>query len=111
MKKQILLWLMVLSAAAAARDEADPPLGRLFYSAEQRARIDAGPEGPAPMPPRVRKLDGILRSSDGASTIWLDGEALRGAQKGISIGTDRIRIRTESGRSVEIRVGTTGRLR
>jgi hypothetical protein len=112
MKTLILFWLMSLPvAAAAAPGEAGQTLGRLFYSAEQRARIDAGPERPAVKPPRERRLDGILRSSDGASTIWLNGEALRGAQKGISIGTDRVRIRTESGRSIEIRVGTTGAFR
>lgn len=112
MKTRILLWLMTLSVATtAAPGEAGQTLGRLFYSAEQRARIDAGPERPAAKPPRARRLDGILRSSDGASTIWLNGEALRGEQRGVWIGTDRVRIRTESGRSVEIRVGTTGLFR
>lgn len=112
MKKLVLLWLMMLaSAAAAAPGEAGQALGRLFYSAEQRARIDAGPVRPAAKPPRERRLDGILRSSDGASTIWLDGVALRGEQRGVWIGEDRVKIRTESGRSVEVRVGTTGAFR
>lgn len=108
MKTPLLLWLMALpAAAAAAQGGAQPPLGRLFFSAEQRARLDAGAERPAPTLPRAPRLDGILRSSDGTSTIWLDGEALRGAQKGMWIGEDRIRMRTKSGRSIEIRVGTT----
>jgi len=112
MKKLLLLWLMTQpSAATAVPGEASQALGRLFYSAEQRVRIDAGPERPAAQPPRELRLDGILRSSDGASTIWLNGEALRGEQRGVWIGTDRVKIRTESGRRVEIRVGTTGQLR
>ena len=103
--KALALILLIPGLACAG----DDGLGRLFYSAEERARIDASrPSPPARAERRVR-LDAILRSSDGTSTIWLNGEAKRGPQAGIAIGSDRIRIRS-AGRNIEIPVGGEARL-
>ncbi|OGA70657.1 MAG: hypothetical protein A3G81_17810 [Betaproteobacteria bacterium RIFCSPLOWO2_12_FULL_65_14] len=65
-----------LSTVASAQD-----LGRLFFSPEQRAALDARrkarvPDKPAAAPivasPTTR-LDGYVRRSDGRSTVWVNG--------------------------------------
>lgn len=54
-------------------------LGRLFYTPEQRAALNANirsrsetPAKPVPVPPSV-SLNGVLTRSDGERTVWVDG--------------------------------------
>lgn len=70
------LMLFLLCAATAHAE----PLGRLFYTPEERARIDQGtghaPQAEArPAPPVI---NGIVRRSNGEGTVWIDGEAQHG---------------------------------
>ena len=71
--------------AALAQEET---LGRLFYSAQQRAALDANirsaPEPakkPIPIPPSVL-LNGVVTRSDGAQTVWIDGRAYHRTERG-----------------------------
>lgn len=59
-------------------------LGRLFFTPEQRAALDARrkarvPDKPAPTPvltsPTTR-VDGFVRRSDGKATVWVNGATL-----------------------------------
>ncbi|NIO40163.1 MAG: hypothetical protein GTO41_08195 [Burkholderiales bacterium] len=83
MTARLTLLILILSAlhapgVALANDEA---LGRLFYTARQRASLDANirvitrkVEEPTPIPPSVI-LNGIVTRSDGERTVWIDGRA------------------------------------
>lgn len=77
--------LLALGAAGAQAQE----LGRLFFTPEQRAALDARrkarvPDKPAAAPVTespVTRIDGAVRRSGGKSTVWVNGEAIpEGAQ-------------------------------
>ena len=66
-------------------------LGRLFFTPEQRAALDARrkarvPDKPAAAPAveqPVTRVDGAVRRTGGKSTVWVNGEAIpEGAQPG-----------------------------
>lgn len=77
-------WSLLASIllAAGANAAAAQQLGRLFFTPEQRAELDARrkarvPDKPAAVTavesPRIR-LDGYVKRSDGESTVWLNGQ-------------------------------------
>lgn len=81
-----LLCLATLSALAASTPTlADP--GRLFYTPEERVRLEAlrarGPQAAAAQAnaglSAPRRYDGIVVRSDGRVTRWVDGHAQVGA--------------------------------
>ena len=82
-----LLAVALLWAACFAR-AADPvPLGTLFFSAEERARLDRMRRGEsepaaAPAPGQSSAVTGFVKRSDGRNTVWIDGTpvAVRGNQ-------------------------------
>jgi hypothetical protein len=58
-------------------------LGRLFFTPEQRAALDARRKARVPDRPSAAvvaspttKLDGYVKRSGGKSTVWVNGEAL-----------------------------------
>jgi len=81
----LALWLLGAAAAAAAAEPA--PLGTLFHTPEERARLDrlrrgeTEPAG-APAPGRASALTGFVKRSDGRHTVWIDGApvTVRGPQ-------------------------------
>lgn len=108
--------LAVATAAAACAASAQE-LGRLFFTPEQRAALDARrkarvfdkPAAVAVASPTTR-LDGMVRRAGGRSTVWINGEPVsEGAQPealrmdsggaAVSVG--------ESGSRVPLRVGET----
>lgn len=77
MKRLVLVLGITFSTLVSAQE-----LGRLFFTPEQRAAMDARrkarvPDKPAAAPavasPTTR-LDGYVRRSDGRSTVWVNGE-------------------------------------
>ena len=87
-------------------------LGRLFFTEEQRAALDARrrarvPDKPAAAPvvaSPLTRLDGFVKRSQGPSTVWVNGEALSGVRPGertvaVPVG--------EGGRRVELKPGET----
>ena len=77
MKRLIFIIGMAFTTVVSAQE-----LGRLFFSPEQRAALDARrkarvPDKPAAAPivasPTTR-LDGYVRRSDGRSTVWVNGD-------------------------------------
>ncbi|HTQ76776.1 MAG TPA: hypothetical protein VMI15_02025 [Burkholderiales bacterium] len=81
----LLLALALLAPAAVRAQE----LGRLFFTPEQRAALDARrkarvPDRPAAAPvveSPVTRINGVVRRSHGNSTIWVNGQPLpEGAQ-------------------------------
>jgi hypothetical protein len=75
--------LVFLVFAAAAAPALAQDLGRLFFTEEQRAALDARrrsrtpdkPVAPAVASPTTR-VDGYVRRSGGPSTVWVNGESL-----------------------------------
>lgn len=118
----IVIILMLCTSAATASD-----LGRLFFTPAQRAtldnarkqnlRIEIGTQKePTPPPPRVPQnvsVDGLVRSSDGKSTVWLNNRPVTERSAGdIKVSTNkndnRVRLSVpESGRSIDLKVGQT----
>lgn len=102
-------------AAAAQPGE---PLGRLFYTPEQRAALDEmrrrpqarlaeAEKSPLPPAPEYVTLNGIVRRSDGATTVWLNDKQVRGreSEEGLQIAPPQ---RTSPPASVSVRVPQTG---
>jgi len=76
MKRAIALLVLTLAAAAAQAQE----LGRLFFTPEQRATLDARRKARIPdstgsvVAAPVTRVDGFVKRSAGPSTIWINGE-------------------------------------
>jgi len=73
-----------LLGAATATGAAAQELGRLFFTPEQRAALDARrkarvPDRPAAVPQvesPVTRVNGIVQRAGGKSTVWVNGEAI-----------------------------------
>lgn len=106
-----LSWLifgLFLGLSEPALAAGNQHLGRLFYSAEQRAQLDAQrnrTSGQSPQPVRELRLDGIVRRSDGHQTVWINGEAHSGSLPHIKVGSRSISLLAAPGKTVEIPVG------
>lgn len=83
MNKLFALIATILVAASSGVSHAQQ-LGRLFFTDDQRASLDARrrarvPDKPSAAPvvasPTTR-LDGFVRRSQGPSTVWVNGEQL-----------------------------------
>ena len=79
MRRALLLAVLLLPGAAPAQE-----LGRLFFTPDQRAALDARrrarvPDKPAAVPQAEQpttRVDGAVRRSGGRSTVWVNGEAI-----------------------------------
>jgi len=73
-----------LLGVAMATGAAAQELGRLFFTPEQRAALDARrkarvPDKPAATPQAespVTRVNGVVQRSGGKSTVWVNGEAI-----------------------------------
>jgi hypothetical protein len=79
MSRIVAALALLLAAQACLAQE----LGRLFFTPEQRAALDARRKARAPDRPAAvvitsptTKLDGYVKRSGGKSTVWVNGEAL-----------------------------------
>ena len=88
MKTLAALSLLAAALLGAPRAGAQE-LGRLFFTPEQRAALDARrkarvPDKPAAVPQAespVTRVDGAVRRAGGRSTVWVNGETIpEGAQ-------------------------------
>lgn len=106
--------LLLASAGASAQ-----ALGRLFFTPEQRAALDARrkarvPDKPAATPQAespITRVNGAVQRSGGRSTVWVNGEAIvEGSDEGgASVrrsAPNRVSIPAgEGGRRRELKVG------
>jgi hypothetical protein len=110
---KLVLLLLALAPAAAQAQE----LGRLFFTPEQRASLDARRKARVPDKPAaavvaspVTRLDGYVKRSGGPSTVWINGDPVpdnapeapridttRGASGSVSVSVgeagSRVRLR------------------
>jgi len=96
-------WILVLAfGLAPGLALAQAPLGRLFFTPEERAELDRAPtERIAADAPTTRTLDGIVRRSDGSATVWINGQPERRRLEGAST----VSVDTPSGEARRLKVG------
>jgi hypothetical protein len=104
---------LALLLTAAATAHAQEPLGRLFFTPEQRTALDARRKARIPDKPAAvvaesptTRVDGQVLRSGGRSTVWVNGEP---APEGIEQEGLRVRPgRSEPGQ-VSVTVGESER--
>lgn len=94
--------LAACSGAQAATPEA--PLGRLFFSPAERARLEQPPARAVRAKPPPR-LDGIITRSEGPPTLFLDGKATPGDASRVRMRDSSALVTTPDGRTHRLRVG------
>lgn len=131
MNRILVLLFALLTGAADAR--AAEPLGRLFFSPEQRMQMDlartqrsratlsAEVQEEASPPPEVLTYRGIVRRSDGTGTLWINDRAINDAKDAggvpavqprpdrsivVTLPQSDRRVNLKVGQSVELRSGT-----
>lgn len=80
MRTPLIALVALLSPLAA---QAAEPLGRLFFTPEQRAQLDTlrtrkvvAVQTKDEPPPEIVTYSGIVRHSDGKTTVWVNNKAL-----------------------------------
>ena len=119
--------LPVLVAAALALPAASgaAPLGRLFYTPAQRAQLDtarsqrsrapavAAEQEPAVAVPELLTYDGMVRRSDGKTTVWISNRAIHDGRPASNLpftsklrpdGSVKLGV-TQSAQSLDLKVG------
>ncbi len=79
------------------------PLGTLFFSPAERARLRHHAPTPTPAPPP--RLDGIITRSAGNPTLFLDGQAHAAQPHQIRMDNATARVAARDGRWHRLRVG------
>lgn len=115
----VIVLMLGLGTAAGAES------GRLFFTPAQRASLDKlrdlgahstvarGTDDNEPAQQQHVRVDGVLRRSDGKSTVWLNNRAVSSGQTSgidIAVGKNDNRVKLtipESSRSIELKVGQT----
>jgi hypothetical protein len=92
-----ILLVLALCASACAY-AAEPALGTLFHTPEERERLErlrrGEPESPAaPAPGAASAITGFVKRSDGRHTVWIDGQpvSVRGSQGASALDTRTVR--------------------
>lgn len=122
-------WVLLLLGMGAGAASADEPLGRLFFTPAERAQLDAARERaianarhpekqpvnerPKTPSPRTMTLDGVVRRSDGETTVWVNGAPVESGTGRSDVTVHRVERNSvgirlpDTGRSVRIKVGQT----
>ena len=102
MASRVFLAMALLAAQAAAA--AEPALGTLFFSAEERAQLDRLRRGEpelaaAPAPGAGSAVTGFVKRSDGRHTVWIDGRPVnvRGPQAASVLDPRAVRAYADPG--------------
>lgn len=80
---RLLLIALLLAPLLPLRAAQAQELGRLFFTPDQRAALDARRRARVPDKPAAAaaaspttRLDGYVKRSDGPNTVWVNGEGL-----------------------------------
>ena len=124
-------WLVFISLMVPLVSFAAEPLGRLFYTPQQRAILDNARhqkirvevETESPTVPENISVNGVIKRSDGQSTVWINNRPLtdKRAPNGIKIisrDAENASVKLQmpqSSRNVNVKVGqnldaTSGRI-
>src|SRR5262245_57207934 len=105
MSRAICLVVLLLAATPARAAEAG--LGRLFFSPAQRLALEEArrkniraevqaAEKPKATPVRDVSVTGVVRRSDGESTVWVNGKPVDGAT------ADGLKVRITAGQQAAV---------
>jgi len=112
--------IAAIVGAAVATGASAQELGRLFFTPEQRAALDARrkarvPDKPAATPQvelPVTRVNGVVQRGGGRSTVWVNGEAIpesgHAEPQGVArpAGSGRVSVPLgEGGKGLDMRVG------
>ena len=120
--KRLALHISLIALLGAAADAgAQQSLGRLFFTPEQRAALDARRKARIPDKPAAAvtaespttRVDGLVMRSSGRSTVWVNGEPAPDGveQEGLRVRPDRsdpgqVSVTVgDSARKFDLRVG------
>lgn len=117
--KLLLAFAFLVTAIATAHAADD--LGRLFFTPAQRAQLDvlrerhqrlgAAAEAQQSPLPQTITVNGVVTSSDGRSTVWINNQPVSGDEPAAGVdlvhsGSGHVTLRLpESHREVKIKVG------
>lgn len=123
---RVFAWILAASVLVPGSAAAQDKLGRLFFTPAERSSLDAqrklagdqanrptrkDPDLPKAPPPRMMTLNGVVRRSDGETTIWVNSQAVRERFQDMdvmpgSITRDAVAVQLPgSGRRVKLKVG------
>lgn len=113
--KIIAVFLLLLPSLGMA---AEQTLGRLFFTPEQRARMDVARQQERSIrfdveqqddatPPANIILNGVITRSDGKTTLWINNRIQSEVSQAATVGKGgEVRVATpETGRTVPLKVG------
>jgi hypothetical protein len=105
--RALFLGLAIVISSPAIGDD----LGRLFFTPDQRAALDARRKARIPDKPSavvvespVTRLDGIVSRGGGRSTVWVNGEPV---PEGVNPEGLRVRPRRSDSGRVTVDIGET----
>ena len=111
MKRAAALLALLLALPCA---QAQEPLGRLFFTPEQRQALDARRKARLPDKPAAAaaasptmRLDGYVKRSAGRSTVWVNGEPTDDATRIPATSDGRVGVQLDSGARVGLKPGET----
>ncbi|RPI46685.1 MAG: hypothetical protein EHM59_06780 [Betaproteobacteria bacterium] len=107
-------------APAAVQTDGSQALGRFFFTPGQRAaldearrrptaaRADTAQKAPLPPAPDYVTLNGVVRRSDGTTTVWLNNKPVRSGQTEEGLQVAPSTRAAGAGSAVTVRVPQTG---
>jgi hypothetical protein len=124
------LRILVAAALAVPAAPGAEPLGRLFYTPAQRAQLDtarsqrsrapvvAAEQEPASAVPELLTYDGMVRRSDGKTTVWINNRAIHDGRPASALpftsklrpdGSVKLGV-TQTDQSVDLKVGQSAEI-
>lgn len=119
-------WVLATSALLSVHAVAEDKLGRLFFTPAERASLDnqrklaadeanrparRDPQLPKAPPPRMLTLNGVVRRSDGETTIWVNNQPVSDRFQDVdvmpgSITREAVGVQLPgAGRRIKLKVG------
>jgi hypothetical protein len=102
----------LINPCSTAISAEEPSLGRLFNTPQRRAQLDelrrrnVPIQRPAATPVTQNiRLDGIVRRSNGPTTVWINGERQQDQGNVQAAGNASAQVSTGNGRAIELKVG------
>lgn len=109
---QACLLAALVTPCSLAMSAEEPSLGRLFNTPQRRAQLDelrrrnVPIQRPAATPVTQNiRLDGIVRRTNGPTTVWINGEMHQGKLPVQALDNAAVRIPLAGGQTRELNVG------
>lgn len=115
---QACLLAALITPCSTALSAEEPSLGRLFNTPHRRTQLDelrrrnVPIQRPAATPVTQNiRLDGIVRRSNGPTTVWINGERHQGKLPVQALSAQSVHVQNARNHAQELKVGETLRIR